>query len=73
MTEDALHAARAGLERVEEAARDQIQVAAETAKDGFELAREYIERNVRERPIATLGVALGVGLMLGALISGRRS
>ncbi|MET0181324.1 MAG: hypothetical protein ABW199_00405 [Caulobacterales bacterium] len=72
MTEDTLRSARAGLERVEEAARDQIQAAGSVAKDGVELAREFVERNARERPLATLGAALSVGLLLGVVLFGRR-
>lgn len=35
--------------------------------------RPRIEKPVRERPLLALGVAAGVGLLLGMLLSGRRS
>lgn len=72
MTEDNLRSMRAGLERAEDAARDTVTAAAEAATDGVDQARAFLERNARERPLATIGVAAGVGFVLALLLSGGR-
>jgi ElaB/YqjD/DUF883 family membrane-anchored ribosome-binding protein len=73
MTDDPIAAARAGLERIEGAARDQLSAAADAAEAGLESTRDFIERQAREHPLTTIGVALGVGVVLGLLLtSGRR-
>ncbi len=73
MTNDAITAAREGLERIEGAARDQLTAAADAAEASLETARDFVERQARERPLTTVGVALGVGVVIGLLLtSGRR-
>lgn len=73
MTDDTIASARAGLERIEEAARDQLTAAADAAEASLETARDFVERQARERPLTTVGVAVGVGVILGLLLtSGRR-
>lgn len=73
MTDDTIASARAGLERIEGAARDQLTAAADAAEASLETARDFVERQARERPLTTVGVAVGVGVILGLLLtSGRR-
>ncbi len=72
MTDSPLRAARASLERVEEAARDGVEIAKETAADSLDEARAFLEKQARERPLATIGVAAGVGVLLGVLLFGGR-
>ncbi len=72
MTDDTLRSVRAGLERAEDAARDGVVAASEAASDGIDQARAFLERNARERPLATIGVAAGVGFLVALLLSGGR-
>jgi len=62
-----------------EAAREKIDVARERAKDAVTHGRERAETEVerlsslvRERPLQSMAIAIGVGVLLGALFSRRR-
>ena len=57
-----------GLEKL----RVQSRVYAEEAERSLETAQKYVTEKVHERPVATTLVALGVGMFLGLLLSGRR-
>ena len=72
MNDDVLSQARATLERAEGAARDSLETAAQAAEDGLETVHGFIVKHARERPMTTIGVAAGIGLLLGLLLSGRR-
>jgi len=72
MTDDPIARARAELEKAEAAARETLSVASEVAQTGLEQTHEFLVRQARERPLATLGVAAGVGLLLGLLLTKRR-
>ena len=52
--------------------RDQGREAAEAAGDQLEDARAFMVDRVQERPLTATLAALGVGFLLGALISGSR-
>jgi ElaB/YqjD/DUF883 family membrane-anchored ribosome-binding protein len=53
--------------------RAQSRVYADVAGEGLDQAGEYVSAQVRERPLATLGAALGVGVLIGMLLgAGRR-
>jgi ElaB/YqjD/DUF883 family membrane-anchored ribosome-binding protein len=53
--------------------RAQSRVYADRAGESLEEAGEYVTAQVRERPLAALGAALGVGVLIGLLLgSGRR-
>jgi ElaB/YqjD/DUF883 family membrane-anchored ribosome-binding protein len=54
---DALDAAKRTCRRVEEKALDGARAA---------------DKTIRDHPYQTIGVAFGVGLLIGALVSGRR-
>jgi ElaB/YqjD/DUF883 family membrane-anchored ribosome-binding protein len=65
--------------RAEEAVRDRAQAFRERAQDyyddaseQFDTAQRYIVERVQERPLASTFVALGVGLVLGVLLTGGR-
>jgi ElaB/YqjD/DUF883 family membrane-anchored ribosome-binding protein len=58
-----------GLERL----RSQSRVYADNAGQQIEQAQQYVTERVRERPLAATGAALGVGVLIGLLLSsGRR-
>ncbi|HVZ99214.1 MAG TPA: hypothetical protein VG841_02735 [Caulobacterales bacterium] len=74
---------RAKAAEIGEAARDQAEAAYHQAEAAFEAAVEYAEdgldegyafmkRQLRDRPLAVAGAALGVGLLLGLALSNRR-
>jgi ElaB/YqjD/DUF883 family membrane-anchored ribosome-binding protein len=70
---DITGAARERAEEAIEAAEEALEAAYEAAEDGIDEARNYVKRQWRERPLAVAGAALGVGLVLGVLLSsGRR-
>jgi ElaB/YqjD/DUF883 family membrane-anchored ribosome-binding protein len=57
-----------GLEQL----RTQSRAYAETAGEQFEQAQQYMVERVRERPLAATGAALGVGVLIGLLLSAGR-
>jgi ElaB/YqjD/DUF883 family membrane-anchored ribosome-binding protein len=57
--------ARARAEEAYEAAHDAIE-------DGLDDAHRYLKRQWRERPVAVVATAAGVGLLFGLLIGGGR-
>lgn len=60
--------AEEAIERAEEA----IQAARDAVEDGLDDAHIYLKRQWRDRPVAVAATALGVGLLLGLLLGGRR-
>lgn len=52
--------------------RDQAEEAADLAGENLENARVYVVERVQERPLTATLAALGVGFLLGALLSGSR-
>lgn len=58
-----------GLEQI----RAQSRTYADTAGEQLDQAQQYVTERVRERPLAATGAALGVGVLIGLLLSsGRR-
>ncbi|MDB5453746.1 MAG: hypothetical protein JWO33_2324 [Caulobacteraceae bacterium] len=58
-----------GLEQL----RAQSRVYADSAGEHIDEAQRYVTERVRERPLAATGAALGVGVLIGLLLSsGRR-
>jgi ElaB/YqjD/DUF883 family membrane-anchored ribosome-binding protein len=57
-----------GLEKL----RVQSRTYAEEAERSFENAQKYVTERVHERPMSTTLIALGVGVVIGLLIGGRR-
>jgi ElaB/YqjD/DUF883 family membrane-anchored ribosome-binding protein len=58
-----------GLEQI----RAQSRTYADNAGQQLEQAQQYVTERVRERPLAATGAALGVGVLIGLLLSsGRR-
>ena len=58
-----------GLEQL----RTQSRTYADSAGQQLEQAQQYLTERVRERPLAATGAALGVGVLIGLLLSsGRR-
>lgn len=52
--------------------RDQAEEFADLAGENLEHARVYVVERVQERPLTATLAALGVGFLLGALLSGSR-
>ena len=51
---------------------DQASSAYDRAASGVQRAGDRIEPSIQQRPFAALGIAAGVGLILGLLAAGRR-
>lgn len=69
--------ARAKIEQVVqeglEQLRAQTRTYADTAGQQIDVAQQYVSERVKERPLAATGAALGVGVLIGLLLSsGRR-
>lgn len=57
-----------GIEQI----RAQSRAYADTAGQQLEEAQRYVVEHVRERPLVSTGVALGLGMLVGLLLSGGR-
>ena len=57
-----------GLAELRLRSRDYADVAGER----FDVAQKYVVERVQERPVAATLTALGVGVVIGFLLSGRR-
>lgn len=76
----AREAAEEGLDIVRERAayvsakaQDAYHTARDAAEEGLDEAGAFMKRQLRERPLAVAGVALGLGVLIGlALKNGRR-
>jgi ElaB/YqjD/DUF883 family membrane-anchored ribosome-binding protein len=66
--EELLAGAAPSAERMKEI-RDRAEEALRGARERLELAGEDIEERVRKHPLAALGVAAGVGLIIGLLLA----
>ena len=69
MAEEFTGAARERAEEALSAAEDALEAAYEAAEDGIDEARDYVKRQWRERPLAVAGAAMGIGLILGVLLT----
>jgi ElaB/YqjD/DUF883 family membrane-anchored ribosome-binding protein len=65
--------------RIEQAVQDglaqlkaQSKTYADNAGEQFDQAQQYVTERVRERPLAAVGAALGVGVLVGLLLSSGR-
>jgi ElaB/YqjD/DUF883 family membrane-anchored ribosome-binding protein len=73
MAADITDAARERAEEAIEAAEEALEAAYEAAEDGLDEAHQYMKRQWKDRPLAVAGAALGIGLIVGVLLSsGRR-
>lgn len=80
MTAEAQRSFADARARIEQAVQDgleqlraQSRAYADTASQQLEQAQQYVTERVRERPLAATGAALGVGVLIGLLLSsGRR-
>ena len=52
--------------------KDRSRDYADIAGDHFETAQDYVTDRVQERPIAATLAALGVGVLVGYLLAGRK-
>lgn len=75
---DAEKTLRALAERLEHVVQDVLDIAksrskvyAEGAGEQLETAQKYVTERVQERPLTATVAALGVGVLLGLLLSGR--
>lgn len=76
----AVDAASSGATELRDAAKAKLEHASESAKEHYADAKakaadagKYMKHMVSEHPIATLGIALGVGLIAGFLLTRPRS
>ncbi|MGE3143801.1 MAG: hypothetical protein AB7L65_10810 [Hyphomonadaceae bacterium] len=72
MNEKILDQGREVLERAEGAVHDALETTSEAAKDGLDAAHAFLVKQAKERPLATVGAAAGIGLLLGLLLAGGR-
>jgi ElaB/YqjD/DUF883 family membrane-anchored ribosome-binding protein len=68
--------ARARIEQVVQEGLEQLRLHSRTYADGagqqLDVAQQYVSERVKERPLAATGAALGVGVLIGLLLSSRR-
>ena len=69
--------ARVKIEQVVQEGLEQLRAHsrtyADTAGQQLDVAQQYVTERVKERPLAATGAALGVGVLIGLLLSsGRR-
>lgn len=69
---DLVRQAREAFDDGFEQVRSQGREAASVAGDGLEDARAFMVERVQERPLTATFAALGVGFLVGLLISGSR-
>jgi ElaB/YqjD/DUF883 family membrane-anchored ribosome-binding protein len=55
-----------------ETLRAQSRAYADTAGQQIDEAQRYVVERVKERPLASTGVAVGIGMILGLLLAGGR-
>ena len=80
MSSDAQRSFADARKRIEQAVQDglaqlkaQSRTYADNAGQQMDQAQQYVTERVRERPLAATGAALGVGVLIGLLLSsGRR-
>jgi ElaB/YqjD/DUF883 family membrane-anchored ribosome-binding protein len=67
-------AARAAemAEEARERAEEAYAAAHAAVEDGLDEAHRYLKRQWRERPLAVAATAVGIGMILGMLLAGRR-
>ncbi|WP_395674277.1 YqjD family protein [Phenylobacterium sp.] len=68
--------ARARIEQVVQEGLEQLRSHSRTYADSagqqLDVAQQYVSERVKERPLAATGAALGVGVLIGLLLSSRR-
>jgi ElaB/YqjD/DUF883 family membrane-anchored ribosome-binding protein len=69
---EAAHRIEAAVQEGLAKLRAQSKVYAETATEQLDEAQKYAAERIRERPLASAGVALGVGVVIGLLLAGGR-
>jgi ElaB/YqjD/DUF883 family membrane-anchored ribosome-binding protein len=80
LTKEAQRSFAEAAKRIEAAVQDGIEqlraqsrAYADTAGQQLDVAQQYVTERVKERPLAATGAALGVGVLIGLLLSaGRR-
>jgi ElaB/YqjD/DUF883 family membrane-anchored ribosome-binding protein len=72
MSKDKASRAAELAEEARERAEQAYQAATEAVEDGLDDAHRYLKRQWRERPLAVAATTLGIGVILGVLISGSR-
>jgi ElaB/YqjD/DUF883 family membrane-anchored ribosome-binding protein len=55
-----------------ERAEDAYEAAHAAVEDGLDEAHRYLKRQWRERPVAVAAAAVGVGVLIGVLLTSRR-
>jgi ElaB/YqjD/DUF883 family membrane-anchored ribosome-binding protein len=60
------------VEDARERAEEMFEGAHAAVEDGLDEAHRYLKRQWRERPLTVAATAVGVGLIVGLLIGGRR-
>jgi ElaB/YqjD/DUF883 family membrane-anchored ribosome-binding protein len=63
-----LEDARVRLGGAYDRAREQLGDAYDTARDNMAAGARYTDETIRENPYYAIGIALGVGVLLGALL-----
>ena len=55
-----------------ETLKDQTRTYADSAGEHLDVAQKYVTERVQERPLASTGVALGLGILIGLILAGGR-
>ncbi|MGH6911943.1 MAG: glycine zipper domain-containing protein [Phenylobacterium sp.] len=69
---DAAKRIEAAVQEGVEQLRAQSRAYADTAGQQIDTASQYVTERVKERPLAATGAALGIGVLIGLLLSSSR-
>lgn len=72
MSKDRLTRAAELAEDAHDRAEEAYEAAHAAIEDGIDDAHRYLKRQWKERPVAVTASAVGVGVLIGLLLGGRR-
>ncbi len=72
MAKDRMARAAELAEEARERAEEAYEAAHDAVEDGIDTAHRYMKRQWRDRPLAVTASAVGIGVIVGMLLGGRR-
>lgn len=72
-TDEFMSKASDTAKRVFDQSKDRLSDAVDYTGQGLGQAQEFVSRQMQDRPLTAAAAAMGVGVLVGLLIAGRRS
>jgi ElaB/YqjD/DUF883 family membrane-anchored ribosome-binding protein len=69
---DFAHKVKSSAESMLDSGKHQFDTAMDATKTGMDQAQQFLSRTMNERPMTSTAIAMGVGLVVGMMIAGRR-